>query len=52
MIAINPLASESERGEQRGFANLVKGTFGMLRKPTAQEPRTHWLMSEGDAEDL
>lgn len=52
MIAINPLSSESERGEQRGFANLVKGTFGMFRNPTAHEPRIHWPMSKGDAQDL
>jgi len=52
MIAINPLSSESERGEQRGFANLVRGTFGMFRNPTAHEPRIHWPMSKGDAQDL
>ena len=52
MIAINPLSSESERGEQRGFANLVKGTFGMFRNPTAHEPRIYWPMSKGDAQDL
>lgn len=52
MIAINPLSSESERGEQRGFANLVRGTFGMFRNPTAHEPRIHWPMSKTDAQDL
>lgn len=52
MIAINPLSNESERGEQRGFANLVRGTFGMFRNPTAHEPRIHWPMSKGDAQDL
>ena len=30
MLAINDLSSESERGEQRGFANLVKGVFGIV----------------------
>lgn len=52
MIAINSLASVSEQGEQRGFANLVRGTFGMFRNPTAHEPRIHWPMSKGDAQDL
>lgn len=52
MIAINSRSSESERGEQRGFANLVRGTFGMFRNPTAHEPRIHWPMSKSDAEDL
>lgn len=35
MLAINALSSESERGEQRAFANLVKGVFGMFRNPMA-----------------
>ncbi|MFK4792389.1 TIGR02391 family protein [Sphingobium sp. ZW T5_29] len=41
MITINPLSSESERGEQHGFANLINGTFGMFRNSTAHEPRIH-----------
>jgi uncharacterized protein (TIGR02391 family) len=52
MLAINPLKTESERGEQRGFANLLRGTFGMFRNPTAHEPRIHWPMTKDDAEDL
>lgn len=52
MLAINDLNSESERGEQRGFANLVKGVFGMFRNPTAHTPRIHWAMNKADAEDL
>jgi uncharacterized protein (TIGR02391 family) len=38
--------------EQRGFANLVKGAFGMFRNPTAHAPRIHWSMGKADAEDL
>jgi uncharacterized protein (TIGR02391 family) len=52
MLAINALTSESERGEQRGFANLVKGVFGMFRNPTAHAPRIHWAMDKDDAEDI
>jgi uncharacterized protein (TIGR02391 family) len=52
MLAINDLTNESERGEQRGFANLVRGTFGMFRNPTAHAPRIHWPMKKDDAEDL
>lgn len=52
MLAINELKTESEQGEQRGFANLLKGVFGMFRNPTAHEPRIHWQMSIADAEDL
>lgn len=52
LLAINPRASASERSEQSGFANLVRGTFGMFRNPTAHEARIHWAMSKEDAEDL
>src|SRR5215468_3941211 len=51
-IAINDLVTESQRSEQSGFANLVKGVFGMFRNPTAHEARVLWGMSKEDAEDL
>ena len=52
MLAINPLADESQISEQRGFANLVKGMFGMFRNTTAHAPKLLWNMSKKDAEDL
>jgi uncharacterized protein (TIGR02391 family) len=52
MLAINPLTTASEKSEQAGFANLVKGTFGMFRNPTAHEARINWTMTAKDAEDL
>lgn len=52
MLAINNLSTISERSEQAGFANLVKGTFGMFRNPTAHEARINWTMTRADAEDL
>jgi uncharacterized protein (TIGR02391 family) len=52
LLAINPRGTASERSEQSGFANLVRGTFGMFRNPTAHEARIHWTMSKEDAEDL
>jgi uncharacterized protein (TIGR02391 family) len=52
ILAINPLKTESEQSEQRGFANLVRGTFGMFRNTTAHAPRIHWPMTKYDAEDL
>jgi len=51
-LAINDLATESQRSEQSGFANLVKGVFGMFRNPTAHEAHALWAMSKEDAEDL
>jgi uncharacterized protein (TIGR02391 family) len=52
MLAINSLKTESKKSEQRGFANLVRGAFGMFRNPTAHEARIKWQMSKEDAEDL
>jgi uncharacterized protein (TIGR02391 family) len=52
LLAINPRSTVSERSEQSGFANLVRGTFGMFRNPTAHEARIRWNMTKEDAEDL
>jgi len=52
LIAINSMTTESERSEQAGFANLIKGTYGMFRNPTAHEARVRWHMGKEDAEDL
>lgn len=52
MLAINALATENEKSEQRGFANLVRGTAGMFRNPTAHAPRLQWAITKEDAADL
>jgi uncharacterized protein (TIGR02391 family) len=52
MLAINLLKTESEKSEQKGFANLLRGTFGMFRNTTAHEARIHWPIGKDDAEDL
>jgi uncharacterized protein (TIGR02391 family) len=52
VICINARRTPSERSEQSGFANLVRGMFGMFRNPTAHEARIHWAMTKEDAEDL
>jgi len=52
ILAINARRTMSEKSEQTGFANLVKGTFGMFRNPTAHEARIYWTMTKSDAEDL
>ncbi|AGM31704.1 hypothetical protein MABM_52960 (plasmid) [Mycobacteroides abscessus] len=39
VIAINDLTSQTDRDEQTGFANLIKGLFGMFRNPVAHDPR-------------
>lgn len=51
-LALTTLISDSEKSEQRGFANLLKGLFGTFRNPTAHAPRLTWKMSEQDALDI
>jgi Protein of unknown function (Hypoth_ymh) len=35
LTCINAWSNDTDRSEQRGFANLVKGIFGMFRNTTA-----------------
>ena len=51
-LAINSLKTDSERGEQTGFGNLLKGLYGTFRNPTAHEPKIEWQVSEEDALDV
>lgn len=52
LFAFNGLRDESEKSEQKGLSNLIKGTLGTFRNPTAHAPRTRWHVSEDDALDL
>jgi uncharacterized protein (TIGR02391 family) len=52
MLAINSLTTETDLGEQRGFANLLIGLFGTIRNPAAHTPKIEWEMSEQDALDI
>jgi uncharacterized protein (TIGR02391 family) len=52
LLAINDLRTETDKGEQRGFANLLIGLFGTIRNPTAHNPKIEWPMSEQDALDI
>lgn len=52
VLSINSLATETERGEQRGFVNLLVGVFGTVRNPLAHSPKYEWSMSEQDALDI
>ena len=49
---INALVTDSEKSEQKGFANLLIGLFGTFRNPTAHTLRTAWPVDERDALDL
>ena len=52
LLAINSLESDSERKEQSGFVNIVKGIFGMFRNPTAHAPKINWAVDREDAEEV
>ena len=49
MIAFNSLQTDSERSEHTGLMNLLKGTLGTFRNPTAHAPRISWAVNERDA---
>ncbi|WP_433676885.1 TIGR02391 family protein [Microbacterium gorillae] len=46
MLAINSLRTQTERDEQAGLANLVKGLNGLYRNPTAHDPRLNRTITE------
>lgn len=52
LLAINALRTETDKGEQRGFVNLLIGLFGTIRNPLAHNPKIEWDMSEQDALDI
>ena len=52
LLAINSLLTETDRGEQRDFVNLLIGLFGTIRNPAAHNPKIEWDMSEQDALDI
>lgn len=52
LLGINPLVSETDKGEQRGFANLLIGLFGVIRNPLAHNAKIEWKMNEQDALDI
>jgi len=51
-LALNTLQAETERDEQKGLMNLIKGMFGAFRNVTAHAPKIHWAVTEQDALDL
>ena len=52
ILAINELKTDTDRGEQRGFTNLLIGLFGTVRNPLAHNPKVEWPMEERDALDI
>lgn len=52
LIKINDLSNETKESEHKGFANLIKGVFGMFRNTTAHSPKIVWDINERDALDI
>lgn len=52
IVAVNSLTTETLRGEQKGFLNLLKGLFGTVRNPLGHEAKIEWEMKEDDALDI
>jgi uncharacterized protein (TIGR02391 family) len=52
ILTINDLKTDTDRGEQRGFSNLLIGFFGTVRNPLAHNPKIEWPMEETDALDI
>lgn len=52
LIKINDLSTETKESEHKGFANLIKGLFGMFRNTTAHAPKITWEINEQDALDI
>src|SRR3546814_10723617 len=52
MIALNSLATDTEQSEKKGFANMLLGLFGAIRKPVAHAPKIVWAMPEQNALDI
>lgn len=47
-LAINALGTQTERDEQTGLANLIKGLGGLYRNPTAHDPRLNRSVSDDE----
>lgn len=52
LIRINDLSTETKQSEHKGFANLIRGVFGMFRNTTAHAPSLIWQIDEEDALDI
>ncbi|MBN2572702.1 MAG: TIGR02391 family protein [Ignavibacteriales bacterium] len=52
ILIINNLTTETEKSEHKGFANLLRGFFGMFRNTTAHSPKIKWSINEIDALDI
>lgn len=52
LIKINLIKNDTERSEHLGLMNAIKGLFGIIRNPTAHEPKIKFTIEEDEALDL
>lgn len=52
LIKINLLKNDTDRSEHLGLMNAIKGLFGIIRNPTAHEPKIKFTIDEDEALDL
>lgn len=52
ILIINGYQKQSEKDEQKGFCNLLKGLCGMFRNPSAHEAAIYWPIGEQDALEI
>lgn len=50
-VAVTPPTTETDKGEQRAFGNLVIGVFGLFRNPHAHDPRIDRAVADDDLLD-
>ncbi len=51
-LAYNSLETDSQRNEQNGLKDILKGINSMIRNVTAHELRAKWIVNENDAVDV
>src|SRR5699024_2499659 len=52
LIRINFLKTDTQRSEHLGLCNLIKGIFGLIRNPTAHQPKIKFVITEEEALDI
>lgn len=51
-IIINEYRTQTQIGEQKGSANILKGLYGTFRNPLGHETKIEWEMDEQDSLDI
>lgn len=49
LLAVSSLRTQTEKDEQTGLLNLVKGLDGLYRNPTARDPRLNRTINDASA---